>query len=89
MIHCKWLNEITVRVAYFGKRKTWADSSCKPEFSGILKSKQMACMEINFHGLQGLQILRDTEPGSPCNTTFLRAIGFDVSEKVAAMNKTW
>lgn len=42
---------------------------------------------MNFRGLQGLQLLRATGPGSSCDASYLRAIGFDLSEKVATVNK--
>lgn len=82
VIHCKWLGEITVRVACSGKRKTWVDSSYKLGFSGTVKSKLLACMEMNFHGLQGLQILRATEPRSSCSASFLRLQGLMCQRKL-------
>lgn len=42
---------------------------------------------MNFHGINGLQLLKATEPGSLFSISFLRGIKFDLSEKVAAMNK--
>lgn len=49
----------------------------------------MECMGMNFHGLQRLQLLKATGPGSSCNASFLRAIGFDLPEKVATVDKIY